>query len=96
MKNHALVFHFELQLSILINIVSKSTKIIEEALTKESQNIHPSYRLDEKSYLKWFQLVRIFMNGKGRLNHVLGTKPKSGDPKFDVWDEEASMIMSWL
>jgi hypothetical protein len=26
----------------------------------------------------------------------LGTGPKPGDPKFDAWDEEDSMVMSWL
>ncbi|KAK2991614.1 hypothetical protein RJ640_014010 [Escallonia rubra] len=36
------------------------------------------------------------MKGKGKLSHLLGTGPKKGDPRFDVWDEEDSMVMSWL
>ena len=26
----------------------------------------------------------------------MGTGPKSGDPRFEAWDEEDSMIMAWL
>ena len=26
----------------------------------------------------------------------MGTGPKPGDPYFEVWDEEDSMIMAWL
>ena len=26
----------------------------------------------------------------------MGTGPKSGDPRFEAWDEEDSMIMVWL
>ncbi|XP_071918696.1 uncharacterized protein [Coffea arabica] len=33
---------------------------------------------------------------KGKISHLLGTGPKKGDPKFAAWDEEDSMVMSWL
>ncbi|KAK2966236.1 hypothetical protein RJ640_008219 [Escallonia rubra] len=46
--------------------------------------------------MKWSQLVRTFLKGKGKLSHLLGTGPKKGDPRFDAWDEEDSMVMSWL
>ena len=26
----------------------------------------------------------------------MGTGPKPGDPRFEAWDEEDSMIMAWL
>ena len=26
----------------------------------------------------------------------MGTRPKPGDPRFEAWDEEDSMIMAWL
>ncbi|GAV81994.1 LOW QUALITY PROTEIN: UBN2_3 domain-containing protein, partial [Cephalotus follicularis] len=60
------------------------------------QNSRATYRLNEKNYLKWSQFVKTYLKGKGRLNHLLGTGPKPGDPEFDVWDEADSMIMSWL
>ena len=30
------------------------------------------------------------------MSHLLSTGPKPGDPKFDAWDDEDSMVMSWL
>ena len=36
------------------------------------------------------------LKGKGKINHLMSTGPKLGDPRFEVWDEEGSMIMVWL
>ncbi|KAJ0085405.1 hypothetical protein Patl1_07178 [Pistacia atlantica] len=47
------------------------------------------------SLLKWSQVVHTFLKGKGKLSHLLGTGPKKGNSKFDAWDEEDSMVMSW-
>ena len=52
------------------------------------------YKLNEKTYLKWSQFVKPYLKGKGRLNHVLGIGPKIGDPTFEKWDKDDSMIMS--
>ena len=41
-------------------------------------------------------MVRTFLKGKGKLSHLFGTGPKKGDLRFDTWDEEDSMVMSWL
>lgn len=30
------------------------------------------------------------------MSHLFETGPKKGDPQFDTWDEQDSMIMSWL
>ncbi|KAK5838239.1 hypothetical protein PVK06_006967 [Gossypium arboreum] len=59
--------------------------------TSEFQNIQVTYRLNGKNYLRWSQLVRTFLKGRGKLSHLLGTGPKEGDPKFDAWDEQDSM-----
>lgn len=66
------------------------------APTGELQNIQVAYRLNGKNYLKWSQMVRKFLKGRGKLGHLLGNGPKQGDPKFDAWDEQDSMVMSWL
>jgi len=60
------------------------------------QNIQASYRLNGKNYLKWAQLVRTFLKGKGKIRHLLGTGPSKEDPTFDAWDEHDAMVMSWL
>ena len=41
-------------------------------------------------------MVCTFLKGKGKLSHLLGTGAKKGDPTFEAWDEEDSMVMSWL
>ena len=46
------------------------------------QNIQPAFRLNGKNYLKWSELIKTFLKGKGKLNHVLGTGPKESDPTF--------------
>lgn len=55
-----------------------------------------AYRLSSKNYVKWSQLTRTILKGYDKLSHLLATSPKTGDPKFDAWDEEDSMVMSWL
>ncbi|RVW87877.1 hypothetical protein CK203_039715 [Vitis vinifera] len=35
-------------------------------------------------------------SGKGKISHLMGTGLKPGDPRFEAWDEEDSMIMAWL
>ena len=53
----------------------------------ELQNIHSAYRLNGKNYLKWSQLVRTMLKGKGKLSHLTGTGPNKDSPKFVAWDE---------
>jgi hypothetical protein len=62
----------------------------------ELQSIQPAYRLHGKNYLKWAQLVRTVLKGKGKLSHLTGDGPAEEDPTFTAWDEEDSMIMAWL
>ena len=75
---------------------TQSEEIVRSQQLEELQNIQVAYRLDGKFYLKWSQLIRIVLKGKGKINHLMGTGPKPGDPRFEVWDEEDYMIMAWL
>ncbi|KAJ1440353.1 Serine/threonine-protein kinase, active site [Sesbania bispinosa] len=52
--------------------------------------------LNGRNYLKWAQLVRTVLKGKGKLSHLTESGPKQEDPKFTTWDEEDSLIMAWL
>ncbi|RVW66512.1 Retrovirus-related Pol polyprotein from transposon RE1 [Vitis vinifera] len=74
----------------------QSEEIIRPQHSGELQNIQAAYRLDGKNYLKWSQLVRTVLKGKGKISHLMGTGPKLGDPHFEAWDEEDSMIMAWV
>lgn len=62
----------------------------------ELQNIHSAYRLNGKNYLKWSQLIRTILKGKGKVSHLTNAAPDAKDPKFKTWDAEDSMIMAWL
>ena len=59
-------------------------------------NVPSTYKLNGTNFLCWSQFVRTFLKGRGKLSHLLGTGPKPGDPTFDAWDEEDSLVMSWL
>ena len=61
---------------------------------RELHNSQATYKLNGKNYLKWSQLVRTFLKGKGKLSHLLGIGSRKGDPWFDVWDEQNSIIMA--
>ncbi|XP_059444961.1 uncharacterized protein LOC132176698 isoform X2 [Corylus avellana] len=75
---------------------AQSEEIVRSQQPGELQNIQAAYRLDGKNYLKWSQLVRTVLKGKGKISHLMGTGPKPRDPRFEAWDEEDSMIMAWL
>ena len=75
---------------------TQSKEIVQSQQPGELQNIQAMYRLDGKNYIKWSQLVRTVLKGKEKINHLMGTRPKPGDPHFEAWDEEDSMIMAWL
>ncbi|KAL5818938.1 hypothetical protein ACOSQ4_022780 [Xanthoceras sorbifolium] len=63
---------------------------------KDLQFIQAGYRFNGKNYLKWSQVVQTFLKGKGKLWHLTGASLLKEDPRFDAWDEEDSMIMTWL
>lgn len=67
-----------------------------QTIPGDLQNILAAFRLNGMNYSKWSRFVRTFLKGKGKLGHHLGTGSKKGDPKFAAWDEEDSMVMSWL
>ncbi|KAI0498121.1 hypothetical protein KFK09_021362 [Dendrobium nobile] len=79
---------------------SQSIEQNEESMAHQGrgdlQSIQPSYRLNGRNYLKWSQFVRTYLKGKEKVHHLIGGGPKERDPKFEVWDEADSMIMSWL
>ena len=68
--------------ALVIIIVSGDNK--GTTLTEELQNIQVAYRLNGKNYLKWSKLARTFLKGRGKLSHLLGTRPKKGDFTFEA------------
>ena len=62
----------------------------------ELQNVHSAYRLNGKNFLKWSQLIRTILKGKGKVSHLTDSAPDETDPKFKSWEEKDSIIMAWL
>ncbi|XP_071928019.1 uncharacterized protein [Coffea arabica] len=79
-----------------INSNTKSEETSNISQIGDLQSIQAAYKLNGKNYLKWSQFVQTFLKGKDKISHLLGTRPKKGDHKFAAWDEEGSMVMSWL
>ncbi len=77
-------------------VTSAPAQVDSHLHTGDLQTIQAAYRLNGQNYLKWSQLVRTYLKGKGKISHILGLGPELDDPGFDAWDEEDSMIMSWL
>lgn len=77
-------------------IVTVNFEIQTNQTIGELQNLQTSYLLNGRNYLKWSQLVKTFLKGKGKINHLLSASPSSGDPKFAAWEKEDSVIMPWL
>ena len=55
-------------------------------------------KLNGSNCLEWSQLVRIFLKGRGKMGYLDGTikAPGKDDAKYNKWEEENFMIMSWL
>lgn len=73
---------------------NKNSASMKTPSTGYLQNMQAAHKLNGKNYLKSSQFVWIFLKGKGKTSYLLGTGPKSRDPKFDAWDEVDSMVMS--
>ena len=74
----------------------KSSNLTSNNPSAEYQNLQNSFKLNARNYLVWSQLVRTFFKGKGNLSHLIRPVPSKDSPKLIAWDEEDSMIMSWL
>ncbi|KAJ1400287.1 hypothetical protein SESBI_29671 [Sesbania bispinosa] len=55
-----------------------------------------SYRLDGRNYLQWAKLVWTTLKGRKKLSHIEEKAPGKNDPQFEAWDDEDSLIMTWL
>ena len=82
---------------VMTEIVNPISEIGDRSqIYGELQNVDSAYRLNGKNYLKWSQLIRTILKGKGKGSHIIGNAPDEADPNFKAWDEEDSMIMAWL
>ncbi|RDX83661.1 hypothetical protein CR513_35397, partial [Mucuna pruriens] len=50
----------------------------------------------DRNYLQWAQYIRTTLKGCNKFSHIEGNGPPKDDPKFEAWDDEDSLIMTWL
>ena len=55
-------------------------------------------KLDGKNFMEWSQSVKNSLKSKGKFKYVSGAAqpPDEKDPKYESWDTENYMVMSWL
>ena len=74
---------------------AQSKEIVQTQQDEELQNIQTTYRLDGKNVSNDLNCLH-HIKGKRKIRYLMGIGPKLGDPPFEAWDEEDSMIMAWL
>lgn len=62
----------------------------------ELQNVHLAYWLNGENYLKWSELNKTILKGKGKASHLTVDAPFEDDHTFKSSNEEDFMIMAWL
>ena len=57
-----------------------------------------SHKLNGQNYTQWAKSVRIFLQGKGKKEYIIGEakKPKKDEVALKKWKLENSLVMSWL
>ncbi|XP_052736717.1 uncharacterized protein LOC128197906 [Vigna angularis] len=59
-------------------------------------NIGGTDQLDGQNYLQWSQFIRRVLKGRSKLDHINGGGPEPDDTYFSIWDNEDSLIMTWM
>ncbi|XP_020240380.1 uncharacterized protein LOC109819166 [Cajanus cajan] len=59
-------------------------------------NVVGAYRLDGRNFLQWSQYIRRILKGRSRLDHIDGGGPGPDNSNFPIWDNEDSLIMTWM
>ncbi|RDX63581.1 hypothetical protein CR513_57975, partial [Mucuna pruriens] len=62
----------------------------------ELPNLVGVSQLDDHNYIQWAQYVYTTLKGHKKLSHIKGSGPPRDGPKFESWDDEDFLIMTWL
>ncbi|RDY04923.1 hypothetical protein CR513_11295, partial [Mucuna pruriens] len=60
------------------------------------KDIITNNKFKDCNYLQWTQYIRTTLKWCKKLSHIEGNNPPRDDPKFEAWDDEDSLIMTWL
>ncbi|RVW91335.1 hypothetical protein CK203_035411 [Vitis vinifera] len=73
-------------------IIIDSSKIRPTTLESHSVQI-TTIHLNGDNFLRWFQSVRMYIRGRGKMGYLTGEKkaPAVDDPNYAMWDAKNSM-----
>ncbi|RDY05671.1 hypothetical protein CR513_10456, partial [Mucuna pruriens] len=78
-----------------LSVIMTKDKVITLG-PNELPNLVNSYHLDDHNYLQRAQYIHTTFKGHKKLSHIEGNDLPRDDPKFEAWDDEDSLIMTWL
>ncbi|XP_019055115.1 PREDICTED: uncharacterized protein LOC109115470 [Nelumbo nucifera] len=63
-----------------------------------SSGMITTVKLDGTNFLEWSQSAKLTITGRGKLGFITRREVKSSpkDPKFVRWEQDNSLVMSWL
>ena len=83
------------------SVASTGTPPVSTVTLNEVEN--PSLQLivhkpNGNNYLEWAQSIKLMIDGKGKLGHLIGktTKLADNDPTLKTWRSENSLVIAWL
>jgi len=59
------------------------------------QNVASPYWFRGLNYWQWSNIWRT-LKGRSRLDHINGGGLRRNDPNFEIWDNEHSLIKTWM
>lgn len=80
------------------SIKKPQSRSVSSSLTENSSLQITLHKLNGKNFFQWSQSVTLFFRGKGRYGFLTGESaaPDPNDPKFQQWDADNSMVLTWL
>ena len=53
-----------------------------------------THKLNGRNYLEWAQSVKLAIDGRGKLGHLIGeiTRPAVGDPNMAIWSSRTRWL----
>ncbi|RDX79731.1 hypothetical protein CR513_39812, partial [Mucuna pruriens] len=92
-KNKPEEWEPHLRVNILVITAEDKATILRP---NELPNLVGPFRLDDRNYLQLAQYIRTTFKGRKKLSHIEGSGPPRHDTKFEAWDDEDFLIMTWL
>ena len=78
---------------------SINVKHVQANSSVENPSLHiTTHKLNGQNFLQWSQSMKLYVKGKCKMGYLDGSIdiPEADNPSYKIWDEQNSMVMSWL